>query len=78
MADLNIQLILRLVDRADLPADFVEDIERYKSRSGTVKINVALDRLPEFTSKPGFDPAVHGHWSRQVGDQPLVTLFVRA
>lgn len=24
-----------------------------------------------------FDPQVHGHWSRQVGDQPLVTLFVR-
>lgn len=24
-----------------------------------------------------FDPAVHGHWSRQVGDLPLVTLFVR-
>ena len=24
-----------------------------------------------------FDAAVHGHWSRQVGDQPLVTLFVR-
>ncbi|MFT3804349.1 MAG: hypothetical protein QM766_24440 [Burkholderiaceae bacterium] len=24
-----------------------------------------------------FDPAVHGHWSRQVGDTPLVTLFVR-
>jgi hypothetical protein len=25
-----------------------------------------------------FDPAVHGHWSRQVGDEPLETLFVRA
>ncbi len=25
-----------------------------------MKINVALDRLPEFTSKPGFDPQVHG------------------
>ncbi|HET9820714.1 MAG TPA: hypothetical protein VFQ16_02705 [Burkholderiaceae bacterium] len=25
-----------------------------------------------------FDPALHGHWSRQVGDEPLVTLFVRA
>ena len=25
-----------------------------------------------------FDPAVHGHWSRQVGDEPLVTAFVRA
>jgi hypothetical protein len=24
-----------------------------------------------------FDEKVHGHWSRQVGDQPLVTLFVR-
>lgn len=25
-----------------------------------------------------FDPRVHGHWSRQVGDEPLQTLFVRA
>lgn len=24
-----------------------------------------------------FDPAVHGHWSRQLGPEPLVTLFVR-
>ena len=24
-----------------------------------------------------FDPGVHGHWSRQLGDGPLVTLFVR-
>ena len=24
-----------------------------------------------------FDPAVHGHRSRQVGEHPLVTLFVR-
>lgn len=24
-----------------------------------------------------FDATVHGHWSRQVGDQPLVTAFVR-
>ena len=24
-----------------------------------------------------FDPAVHGHWSRQVGEEPLVTLFVK-
>lgn len=34
----------------------------------------SADLLP-----PGatFDPAVHGHWSRQVGPDPLVTLFVR-
>jgi hypothetical protein len=24
-----------------------------------------------------FDARLHGHWSRQVGDEPLVTLFVR-
>ena len=24
-----------------------------------------------------FDAGLHGHWSRQVGDEPLVTLFVR-
>ena len=24
-----------------------------------------------------FDPAVHGHWSAQLGAQPLVTLFVK-
>ncbi|HET7173864.1 MAG TPA: NAD(P)/FAD-dependent oxidoreductase [Nocardioidaceae bacterium] len=51
---------LSLVDRAALPADFVKDIERWKTRSGTVKINLAVDRLPEFTARPGFDPAVHG------------------
>ncbi|RZI77033.1 MAG: hypothetical protein EOP80_06600 [Variovorax sp.] len=32
------------------------------------------DRLPEGES---FDAAVHGHWSRQLGDAPLVTMFVR-
>jgi phytoene dehydrogenase-like protein len=51
---------LRHLDRADLPGDFVTAIERWRSRSGTVKVNLALDRLPEFTSKPGFDPEVHG------------------
>lgn len=34
----------------------------------------SADTLPAGAS---FDPALHGHWSRQVGDQPLVTLFVR-
>ena len=46
--------------RASCPTDFVERIERWKTRSGTVKVNVAVDRLPEFTAKPGFDPEVHG------------------
>lgn len=35
----------------------------------------SADTLPEGVV---FDPAVHGHWSRQVGSEPLVTAFVRA
>lgn len=34
----------------------------------------SADLLPDGAS---FDAAVHGHWSRQVGPDPLVTLFVR-
>ena len=34
----------------------------------------SADTLPAGAS---FNPAVHGHWSRQVGASPLVTLFVR-
>ena len=34
----------------------------------------SADVLPEGAT---FDGQLHGHWSRQVGDEPLVTLFVR-
>jgi len=34
----------------------------------------SADTLPEGAV---FDPALHGHWSRQVGPDPLVTLFLR-
>jgi uncharacterized cupin superfamily protein len=34
----------------------------------------SADTVPEGAT---FDPKVHGHWSRQVGAEPLTTLFVR-
>jgi hypothetical protein len=34
----------------------------------------SADTLPAGVT---LNPAVHGHWSRQVGDEPLRTLFVR-
>jgi phytoene dehydrogenase-like protein len=43
---------LEHLDESDLPATFVEDIRNWRSRSGTVKINAALDRAPVFASKP--------------------------
>jgi phytoene dehydrogenase-like protein len=51
---------LRLLDPAVLPDDFVADIRGWQTRSGTVKINLALDRLPVFASHPQPDPQVHG------------------
>jgi phytoene dehydrogenase-like protein len=50
---------LEHLDRRDLPADFVADIERWKSRSGVVKINLALAELPDFTADPGTEPGDH-------------------
>jgi len=44
---------LELLDRKELPDDFVRAIERWKTRSGTVKINVALSELPDFRFAPG-------------------------
>ena len=35
----------------------------------------SADTLPAGAT---FDPTLHGHWSRQLGDEPLVTAFVRA
>jgi phytoene dehydrogenase-like protein len=51
---------LRLLDPSELPSDFVADIRGWRSRSGTVKINLALDRLPVFSSHPDPDPSVYG------------------
>ena len=34
----------------------------------------SADTLPQGAT---FDPTLHGHWSRQVGGEPLETLFVR-
>ena len=45
--------------RQNLPDDFVEDIEHWKTRSGVVKINLALAELPDFTADPGTNLAEH-------------------
>ncbi len=50
---------LDLLDRHELPGDFVWDIERWKTRSGTVKVNVAISELPNFTAIPGTNQQDH-------------------
>jgi phytoene dehydrogenase-like protein len=50
---------LEHVSAAELPDDFVRDIEHWKTRSGVVKINLALGELPNFTADPSDGQAEH-------------------
>ena len=50
---------LEHIPRAELPDDFVTDIEHWKTRSGVVKINLALAELPNFTADPSSGLAEH-------------------
>ena len=50
---------LDLIDRHELPADFVRDIEKWKTRRGVVKINVAISELPDFIADPGKEQQDH-------------------
>jgi phytoene dehydrogenase-like protein len=46
---------LDLVGREHLPAELVVEMERYRSRSGSAKVNLALAELPNFSARPGTD-----------------------
>jgi phytoene dehydrogenase-like protein len=50
---------LRLMSPSDLPPEFVADIEHWKTRSGVVKINVAMSDLPDFVADPGTNQQAH-------------------
>src|SRR5688572_2025847 len=51
---------MRFIDNGALPADFLEDVGRYKFRGSSAKVNLALDALPEFTCLPGGGPHLRG------------------
>jgi phytoene dehydrogenase-like protein len=50
----------RLLDAHQLPDEFVEDVDRYKFRGSSAKVNLALDALPDFTCLPGPGPHLRG------------------
>lgn len=64
-ADANVTF-LKLMDTKDLPGDFVEDIKAIDYNSPSLKINVALSELPDFTALPG----------KQVGPQHRGTIHI--
>jgi phytoene dehydrogenase-like protein len=54
---------LKLIERKELPAEFVRDVERYKIRGSSGKVNLSLSELPEFTCMPGTGPHHRGAFS---------------
>src|SRR5438876_689885 len=48
---------LKMVGADQLPGDFVEEVQRYKFRGSSGKVNLALDALPDFKCLPG--PGAH-------------------
>jgi len=67
---------LEQVGREHLPDDFVTDIEHWKSRSGVVKINLALAELPDFSADPGTQ--LQEHHTGSVEMAPTMEYIERA
>jgi phytoene dehydrogenase-like protein len=44
---------LKMIEAQHLPADFREEVRRYKFRGSSGKVNLALEALPNFTCMPG-------------------------
>jgi phytoene dehydrogenase-like protein len=48
---------VKMIEKGHLPDDFLEEINRYKFRGSSGKVNLALDALPNFKAMPG--PGAH-------------------
>ena len=58
VANVNPKLLyLKLMEKSELPVDFVARMERYKCGSATFRMNVALSALPRFSCLP--EPGTH-------------------
>ncbi|HEY2131008.1 MAG TPA: NAD(P)/FAD-dependent oxidoreductase [Streptosporangiaceae bacterium] len=64
------------IGQEHLPPDFVTDIEHWKTRSGVVKINLALSELPDFTADPGSQ--LQEHHTGSVEMAPTMEYMERA
>lgn len=51
---------LHMVGENNLDADFTQSVKRYKLRGSSGKVNLALDRFPDFTCRPGDGTHVRG------------------
>jgi phytoene dehydrogenase-like protein len=65
---------MKMAGPENLPPDFVEDVQRYKFRGSSGKVNLALDALPNFKCLPGEGAHLRG----AVSISPSVEYMERA
>ena len=51
---------IRFIEDGDLPAEFLDEVRRYKFRGSSGKVNLALDALPDFKCMPGAGAHLRG------------------
>ena len=66
---------LRLIDRKDLPADFVQSVKHLDYSSASCKINLALSEVPNFKCLPSKAVGPQHHGTIHIGyDDPVPLL----
>ncbi|HEX9144337.1 MAG TPA: NAD(P)/FAD-dependent oxidoreductase [Candidatus Binatia bacterium] len=65
---------LHMVDQAQLDAEFLGQVAKFKIRGSSAKVNLALDTLPSFTCWPGEGP----HLSGAISISPSIDYLERA
>lgn len=61
---------LQFCQNANLDKDFLRRIERFKTESGVIKLNIALKELPNLTCLPGTEPGLPHGGSLEVSPTP--------
>ena len=69
---------LGFVGEEHLPSDFVNQITRFRFRGSSGKVNLALDALPEFSSRPNSSGAPGLHLRGDIAIAPSIDYLERA
>jgi phytoene dehydrogenase-like protein len=69
---------LKMVGEKNLDDEVVKEIKRYKLRGSSGKVNLALDRIPEFACRPGDGDHIRGDIAIAPGTEYLERAFDQA
>ncbi len=72
------QTYLNLVGEEHLDSDVVKEVKRFKFRGSSGKVNLALDRAPEFACRPGIGDHLRGDIAIAPGTEYLEKAFDQA